>query len=113
MAGHMEIVRSDRSVFAHIHPDGTVSMAALSLAQQSLNSGKVSPAVSPAAICLRWPCRCRVRCRWRCPGRSRGIRLPATVTFPYGFPKPGVYRLFVQMKHSGHIVTGVFDCDVQ
>jgi hypothetical protein len=39
--------------------------------------------------------------------------LPATVTFPYGFPKPGAYRLFVQMKHSGHIVTGVFDCDVE
>jgi hypothetical protein len=46
------------------------------------------------------------------PGAG-GEPLPATVTFPYGFPKPGAYRLFVQMKHSGHIVTGVFDCDVQ
>ena len=104
MAGHLEIVRSDRSVFAHIHPDGTVSMAALSLADQSLNAGKRSPAVSPAGAAS-------MRMSMAMPGP--GDALPATVTFPYGFPKPGVYRLFVQMKHSGHIVTGVFDCDVQ
>jgi hypothetical protein len=104
MAGHMEIVRSDRSVFAHIHPDGTVSMAALSLAEKSLESGKASPAqpavpVSSSPMAMSMP--------------TTDGRLPATVTFPYGFPKPGTYRLFVQMKHSGHIVTGVFDCNVQ
>jgi hypothetical protein len=108
MAGHMEIVRSDRSVFAHIHPDGTVSMAALSLADQSLNAsnpGKASPAATAAGDSS-------MSMSMSMPGAG-GEPLPATVTFPYGFPKPGAYRLFVQMKHSGHIVTGVFDCDVQ
>jgi hypothetical protein len=104
MAGHMEIVRSDRSVFAHIHPDGTVSMAALSLADQSLNAGKVSRSAPPAGGSS-------MSMSMSMPGP--GDSLPATVTFPYGFPKSGAYRLFVQMKHSGHIVTGVFDCDVQ
>jgi hypothetical protein len=33
----------------------------------------------------------------------------AEVSFPYGFPKPGYYRLFVQMKRGGTIETGVFD----
>ena len=33
MAGHAEIIRSDRSVFAHVHPDGSVAMAALELTQ--------------------------------------------------------------------------------
>ena len=33
MAGHAEFVRSDLSVFAHVHPAGSVSMAALELAQ--------------------------------------------------------------------------------
>lgn len=36
MAGHAEFVSSDLSVFAHIHPAGSVSMAALELAQTGL-----------------------------------------------------------------------------
>jgi hypothetical protein len=36
MAGHAAFVRSDCSVFAHVHPAGSVSMAALQLAQASL-----------------------------------------------------------------------------
>jgi hypothetical protein len=37
---------------------------------------------------------------------------PAEVTFPYGFPEPGDYRMFVQIKRSGHVQTGVFDAHV-
>ena len=32
--------------------------------------------------------------------------LPAEVSFPYGFPQPGDYRLFVQIKRRGQIETG-------
>jgi hypothetical protein len=39
--------------------------------------------------------------------------LPNEVTFPYGFPSPGRYRIFVQMKHGGTVETGVFDADVK
>ena len=39
MAGHAEFVRSDLSVFAHVHPAGSVSMAALELAQDGLPNG--------------------------------------------------------------------------
>jgi hypothetical protein len=35
-----------------------------------------------------------------------------TATIPYGFPSPGRYRLFVQMKHGRYTETGVFDLDV-
>jgi len=41
-----------------------------------------------------------------------GDHLPSTVTFPYGFPTPGRYRIFVQMKHASTIETGVFDATV-
>ena len=34
------------------------------------------------------------------------------ISFPYGFPKPGVYRVFVQIKRSGKIETGIFDATV-
>jgi hypothetical protein len=38
--------------------------------------------------------------------------LPSQVSFPYGFPSSGQYRIFVQMKHGNTIETGVFDADV-
>jgi len=37
---------------------------------------------------------------------------PSVVTFPYGFPEPGDYRIFVQVKRAGKIVTGAFDANV-
>lgn len=96
MAGHLEIVRSDRSVFAHIHPDGSVAMAALELAQKG-----VPPKVADGAAD---------------PGMTMDMRMEpaaAEVSFPYGFPKAGEYRIFVQMKRGGRIETGVFDTQVK
>ncbi len=104
MAGHAEIVNSDRSVFAHIHPDGSVAMAALELAQKNSALGNAS-VNAPAGAYAN--------------GAMSGTGMPgmdlsmdarsAEVSFPYGFPKPGYYRLFVQMKRGGTIETGVFD----
>jgi hypothetical protein len=43
---------------------------------------------------------------------SRGMNMdapPAEVTFPYGFPEPGRYRIIVQLKRAGMVETGMFD----
>jgi hypothetical protein len=45
-------------------------------------------------------------------GMAMGLVSPEVV-FPYGFPKPGVYRIFVQVKLNGRIETGVFDAEVK
>jgi len=85
MPGHAAFVSVDRSVFAHVHPSGSVPMAALELTQPG----------NPHA------------------GHVMRPDLPAESTFPYGFPKPGPYRIYVQMKRAGHIVTGIFDARVE
>jgi hypothetical protein len=95
MAGHAEFVSSDLSVFAHIHPAGSVSMAALELAQTGLmGASSGMPGMQMAMPMLSGP-------------------LPSEVSFPYGFPHPGEYRIFVQVKRAGQVETGVFDARVQ
>uniref|UniRef100_Q01QG3 YtkA-like domain-containing protein n=1 Tax=Solibacter usitatus (strain Ellin6076) TaxID=234267 RepID=Q01QG3_SOLUE len=88
MLGHAAFVAMDGSVFAHVHPSGSVPMAALGLAQSA------NP--NPHAGHMKM---------------SGG--LPAEVSFPYGFPKAGAYRVFVQMKRGGQILTGAFTTTVE
>src|SRR5271154_2218030 len=107
MAGHAEIVNSDRSVFAHIHPDGSVAMAALELAQKNSAHGNAAPN-APAGVNAGGDMG-----RMDMSGMDMSMDpRSAEVSFPYGFPKPGEYRLFVQMKRGGTIETGVFDTQV-
>jgi hypothetical protein len=108
MAGHAAFVRSDGSVFAHVHPAGSVSMAALQMAQATL------PPATPRA---NEPQSANPQ------SANQGDSHPAMemtmnasspeVSFPYGFPKAGLYRIFVQIKRSGHVQTGVFDAHVE
>lgn len=97
MLGHAAFVRTDGGVFAHIHPSGTPSMAAMMLAQPADGTQKASPMkmIMPMG------------------NESTNEALPNRVSFPYGFPSPGRYRIFVQMKHGNTIETGSFDADVQ
>ena len=102
MAGHAEFVRSDLSVFAHVHPDGSVPMAAVQLADATLAKNTATPASSNPPTTTEM----------NMPGMATGPIGPE-VSFPYGFPKPGLYRIFVQVKYNGRVETGVFDAQVK
>ena len=90
MAGHAIFVRTDRTVFAHVHPLGSISMPALALAEATLGSPSATPFTHEAHV----------------------RRLSPVVSFPYGFPQPGDYRVFVQIRRSGRVETGAFDARV-
>jgi hypothetical protein len=97
MAAHAEIIRSDASVFAHVHPTGSVSMAALDLAQMQMpGANQMSQQDGTPMMNLA--------------GMSSNV--DPIISFPYGFPKPGLYRVFVQIKRAGRVDTAVFDATV-
>ncbi len=86
MRGHAVVRRADGEVFTHLHPAGTISMAA----QEMLNPREPSSDAAPTAVAPT-----------------------AAIAFPYAFPRPGAYRLWVQMRVEGRVLTGVFDVNVR
>ena len=89
MAGHAAFVKADFSAFAHTHPEGSAPMQSVDLA----NGGTMGGMDGMRGMNPREPAEV----------------IPPTVEFPYGFPSPGRYRVFVQMKHGSTVETGVFD----
>ncbi len=101
MAGHAAFVKTDGTVFAHTHPEGSAAMAALMLANDTGGGG----AMAHEGMNMDMP-------------MSGEMTQPSepisnTVEFPYGFPSSGRYRIFVQMKHGPTVETGAFDATVQ
>ena len=96
MAAHAAIVRSDGSVFAHVHPTGSVPMASFELAQASLPSrlGESAPGAMEMS-------------------QMTADKAAPEISIPYGFPKAGHYRIFVQVKRAGQVQTAFFDADVK
>jgi hypothetical protein len=85
MAAHVVVSNHDHSVFAHLHPSGSISMAAL---QKFTADAAPDHSAHAAAI----------------EGR---------VDVPYAFPKAGRYRMWVQVKRAGQVRTAAFDVDVK
>jgi hypothetical protein len=96
MLAHAAVTRDDGAVFVHLHPMGTVSMAAHQLFEQRARGDTVRDAQGELVIRA---------------GDSHSIHASAVV-FPYEFPQPGRYRIWVQVRHNGSVLTGVFDADV-
>jgi hypothetical protein len=86
MMGHIAVTRVEGDVFAHLHPSGSISMAAL----QKFTEGAAPDHTMHGA-----------------PAAS------AEVSTPFAFPKAGRYRVWVQMKRNGQVITAAFDAEVQ
>jgi hypothetical protein len=88
MLAHVAVAHEDGSVFAHLHPAGSISMAAWQkFAAQAPGAAAGSHAmhVMPSA---------------------------GDLSIPYAFPKAGRYHIWVQVKHEGTKMTAAFDANV-
>jgi len=110
MAGHAEFVRSDLSVFAHIHPAGSVPMASLMIVQKDFGSPTDHSSMNNNSMDVNSMNHAAMT--QNTADHNKMQPLPAEVSFPYGLPQPGDYRLFVQVKRHGQVETGVFDAHV-
>jgi hypothetical protein len=90
MYGHLLIQHADGTVFTHLHPLGSISMAAQRLFAEREHAGYL--ANQPLDL----------------------LCAPATptLTFPYAFPKPGLYRVWLQTKLAGQIRTSAYSINV-
>lgn len=110
MRGHLVLRRQDGVVFTHLHPGGSASMAAMQLSslraegKLPLNAafGKDDP------VCNLPMAGTKEQAWLNGVGGEDG----STVSFPYAFPKPGRYRIWVQVRVNGSVETGVFDLEV-
>ena len=93
MLSHAAVSRDDGSVFVHLHPSGSINMAAQMRFQHQESTG-LSQEMMPLAS-------------------DRETATPTgRIAFPFVFPTPGPYRIFVQIKVSGEVETAAFDLSV-
>lgn len=112
MLGHAVICRDDGRIFIHLHPQGTISMTAQALLTGRASSldartGPKAPWSGPSAPLPGPPMMPMTAMAMPAAGGGNG-----EVSFPYEFPEPGRYRIWVQVKSAGQILTGVFDVEV-
>ncbi|HLJ87265.1 MAG TPA: hypothetical protein VKZ53_10605 [Candidatus Angelobacter sp.] len=103
MAGHAVFLRDDGQIFAHVHPAGSVSMTAAELAQRTIggSSGADNGSMMASSSMDSMSASPSMASMHHEPPSSE-------VSFPYGFPQPGDYHIYVQIKRAGHVETGAF-----
>ena len=85
MRSHAALSRDDGAVFVHLHPAGTISMGSLAV---------LAPGGSPMAD-------------------AGADARTGVVEFPFAFPQPGEYTIWVQVKREGRVLTGAFRATVE
>ncbi len=132
MQGHAAVVRDDGQVFIHLHPTGTYSMASWQVMEQRIAETTQLQPPSPDTRAFRDSVdRVLLRLDTMPEEAKMALLMPgmtlkkeasfqashtehegASVSFPYAFPQAGAYRIWVQVKRHGKILTGAFDARV-
>ncbi len=130
MAGHAVIMKADGTVYIHLHPVGSYSIAS----QQTMLT-RFENEVGPFNFEKQPKSRVFMDSVDRVVGRLETMTEEernsvlmvnmnheqfdpdhpdhSIVSFPYSFPSPGQYRIWIQMKRNGKILNSAFDAVVE
>ena len=128
MMAHAVILKDDGSVYIHLHPSGSYSMGSQKALldrmafHQSLDKYLPAPTVFADSVN-------QMVARLDAMGEGERNQLLMAgmrhdnaggsehsahqISFPYTFPQPGKYRIWVQTKRNGKILNSAFDADVK
>ncbi|MND38671.1 hypothetical protein [Solitalea canadensis] len=129
MGGHAVVVKNDAKVYIHLHPTGTFSAASAQLIENRIEK-KTGYTPQPDAKHFKDSIDALVN---RLDNMSESVRNEylmqemnmsganpshkahegAVVDFPYVFPFAGDYRIWVQVKRAGKVLSAAFDVKVQ
>ena len=127
MAGHAAIIRNDGNVYMHLHPAGTLSMAAetnfvkrlaepqgeFKYADPKVFRDSVDNILQNLSMLSDSARQTFLMQQMAMPtdstGGMSGMSHTNMVEFPYAFPSPGQYRIWVQVKRNGQVYTAAFD----
>jgi hypothetical protein len=132
MLGHAVIMRDDGSVFVHVHPVGTISMASqeafnLRVSRKGVEADGAAPYEEDLDTFEGDAPASDHSAHKKSTDHSAHLKSPdavmnntdslseaqGAVSFPYSFPKPGRYRIWVQVKREGRVQTSAFDAQVK
>ena len=122
MTAHAAIIRNDANVYIHLHPVGTFSMAAESNMLKRIGdpqglykypdsknfSDSINHYIRYLSDLDEGKREALLMKQMNMPMGSM-MEHNSMIEFPYSFPSPGLYRIWVQVKRNGQILTGAFD----
>ena len=139
MMGHAAVLKDDGSVYIHLHPNGTFSTTSVTAMEnriavenkekmkgrynRRISDNSAQPKLLSAKTFRDSVDNVMVKFQNMTETQRNDLLMAGmnhdskehhggTVNFPYSFPSEGNYRIWLQIKRNGQILTGVFDAKV-
>ena len=130
MGGHAAVIRNDGNVYIHMHPAGTVNMAAQNVLNKRVSDttklalyptdakafsdsvdawmqyvNGLPETLRDSLLMTDMPFENNMDATMQMDGETHSN----IISFPYVFPAAGQYRIWVQVKRNGQVLTAAFD----